>query len=352
VDNSGPNNHDKDKVLDYLRVDEFMKTLIDARALGTAFETGFIDYLNKTQHSNLHDLKMRFEWDHQGLYLLINLLKANQVILEQDGEIKLSRKFIKALPYRDLLIAKLEFVNFVTPDFTDLFTALIRNPDQFNQNARVFDMFGYNKCYDYNPGNYDLTRRWMRITTSLTRYEAPVCMEYHDFARYHRILDIGGNSGEFALQICRKYPVISATVFDLPLVCDIGREHIGSEPEAGRITFLKGNALKDTLPKGFDMIIFKSMLHDWPEKEARKLISRASQSLEPGGTMLIFERGPFEVGEGEIPCSILPFLLFFRSFRSPGLYEEQLVSSGFENIKVDRIDLEMPFFLVTANRKM
>jgi ubiquinone/menaquinone biosynthesis C-methylase UbiE len=342
----------KKKVFDYLRVDEFIKGIIEARALGTAFELGIIDYLIENQDCALDELKRHFQLEGQGLRLLIDLLKANRVVEENHGEIRLSRKFIKALPYRDLLIAKLEFVNFVTPDFTDLFTALIRNPDQFNQNARVLDLFGYNRCYDYSPGNYDLTERWVRITTSLTRYEALVCMEYHDFARHRRILDIGGNSGEFALQICRKYPGISATVFDLPLVCDIGKEHVCSEPEAGRIAFVKGNALKNILPKGFDLIIFKSMLHDWPEREAKRLIVSAAQSLMQGGTLLIFERGPLDLGERTTPHSILPFLLFFRSFRSPLMYEDQLMESGFQDIKVQKIDLEMPFFLVTAIKKM
>jgi len=345
---SGPCRNNQGKIFDYLCVDEFLKKIVDARALGTAFELGLIDYLMENQHSTFDDLKRRFECDNQGLQLLLNLLMANRVIEDCNGEIKLSQQFIKALPYCDLLKAKLEFANFVAPDFTDLFTVLIKSPDRFGHNARVFDLFDYNRCFDHSPENYELTKRWVRITTSLTRYEAQVCMTYHDFGPYQRILDIGGNSGEFVLQICKKYPRIFATVFDLPLVCDIGREHVGSEPEAEKITFIKGTALGDVLPDGFDLITFKSMLHDWPEKEAKELILRASQSLAPGGTLLIFERGPFEFGETTLPYSIIPFLLFFRSFRPPLIYEDQLKELGFHDIKVQRVDLEMTFFLVTA----
>jgi len=347
---SSPYRHDHTKAFDYMCVDAFIKSMVDARALETAFELGLIDYLGKNQHSTLDDLKRRFECDGRGLQLLLDLLVANRVIEECNEEIKLSRQFVKALPYCDLLKAKLEFANLVVPDFTDLFTTLIKSPARFSRNARVFDLFGYNRCFDYSPENYELTRRWVRITTSLTKYEAQACMQSHDFGRYRRILDIGGNSGEFVLQICRKHPGIFATVFDLPLVCDIGREHVRSEPEAGRITFIKGNALADVLPKGFDLITFKSMLHDWPEKEAKLLILRASQLLEPGGTLLIFERGPFELGETTLPYSLIPFLLFFRSFRSPVVYKEQLKESGFQNTEVQRIDLEMPFFLITATK--
>jgi ubiquinone/menaquinone biosynthesis C-methylase UbiE len=164
-------------------------------------------------------------------------------------------------------------------------------------------------------------------------------------------LDIGGNSGEFVLRICKNYPNIHATVLDLPLVCQVGLEHLRSEPEAERISFIKGNALADELPKDFDLISFKSMLHDWPENEAKQFITKASQSLQPGGTLLIFERGPIEVNETPLPYSMIPFLLFFRSFRSPAVYKEQLETLGFQDIGIQRIDLEMPFYLVTAKKR-
>ena len=164
------------------------------------------------------------------------------------------------------------------------------------------------------------------------------------------MLDIGGNSGEFALQICSKHPRISATVFDLPLVCDVGRKHIGSKPGSERIAFAKGNALTDVLPKGFDLVTLKSVLHDCPEREAGQFIAKASQSLEIGGTLLIFERGPLEVGEKKVTYSMIPFLLFFRSFRSPSIYVNRLRELGFGDITVKTIDLEVVFYLVTARK--
>jgi SAM-dependent methyltransferase len=338
-------------VFDYLCVDSFMKTAVQARALATAFELRLIDYLNENQPSTVGDLKKGFQGDEKGLQLLLDLLLENQVLLESNGAIDLSPQFRKALQYRDLLEAKLEFSNIVLPDFANLFTTLIRSPDRFARRARVFELFGYNRCFDYSHENYELTKRWVRITTALTKYEAPVCMKYHDFSRYLRILDIGGNSGEFVLRICKKYPNINATVFDLPLVCQVGLEHIRSEPEADRISLIKGNALTDVLPSGFDLITFKSMLHDWPENEAKQFISRASESLQPGGTLLIFERGPIDVSETTLPYSMIPFLLFFRSFRSPAIYAEHLENKGFQDIKIQRIELETVFYLVTARKR-
>ena len=40
-----------------------------------------------------------------------------------------------------------------------------------------------------------------------------------DFSKFKRMMDIGGGSGVYAIQVVKKYPNITATVLDLKLVC-------------------------------------------------------------------------------------------------------------------------------------
>jgi hypothetical protein len=150
------------------------------------------------------------------------------------------------------------------------------------------------------------------------------------------------------LQVCKRHPGVDAAVFDLPLVCDIGLQHIQQHPEADRISFIKGNALTDALPQGYDLITFKSMLHDWPDNAVKHFIAKARDALAINGTLLIFERGPLEIENQGIPYSLIPFLLFFRSFRPPAVYRRYLENFGFRGVKIQKILLEMPFYLITA----
>jgi len=339
------------KTFDHLRAASFIENMVNARALGSAFDLGLVDYLTKNREGVFNEILRQLKCDGPGLELILSLLEANRVIVRQGEKICLSPEFIKALPYSDFMRAKIEFSNLVMHDFGDLFTLLIKSPEQFVHHARVFDFFGYNRCFESTPENVEHTRRWMRITTALTRYEAMSCMAYHDFSSSGKMLDIGGNSGEFALQVCRQNPLIKTTIFDLPVVCDIGCEYVDTQTESERVNFIKGNAFSDPIPNGFDMISFKSMLHDWPEYEANQLIKKAGKALEPGGRLLIFERGPVDMSKTKWPYGDLPFLLFFRSFREPGIYEKQLRKLGFTDIKVQKIDLEMTFFLVTAKKE-
>ena len=288
--------------------------------------------------------------DGKGLRLLLDLLLAYHVVTEEDNEIRLTERFSGALRSRDLLEAKLDFSLFAARDVLYNFAYLVRDPGEFMRRASMLRLFDYSRCFDNSPGSRELTRRWMRFTTILTRYEARACLKYHDLGAHLHMLDIGGNSGEFALQVCKKNAGIQVAIFDLPLVCDIGREHVRPEPEADRISFFAGNAVADPIPGGFDLITFKSILHDWPVNIANHLILKACDALAPGGTILIFERGPLEVAKKETPFSMVPFLLFAHSFRSPEVYRNQLEELGLLDISVSDIDLETPFFLITARK--
>ena len=350
MSDAGPRERDRADELEYLCVEPFLKGVVEARALAAAFELGVIDHLIESQPSGAERLMKLCGADAGGLRLLLGLLTANGVVERCDGGIRLSQPFMKALSYRDLLETKLAFADFALPDLTGLFTALIRDPDRFARDARILRLFRYDRCFEATPESYELAKRWMGITTCLTRYEARACMMHHDFGRYRRMLDIGGNSGEFALQICKKHPNMRAVVFDLPVVCDLGREHVRAEPEAGRISFVRGNALADDLPDGCDLIAFKSMLHDWPEERARQLMVRAGRVLAPGGTLLIFERTAVEPGGSATAYSAIPTLLFSRWFRSPALYADTLADLGFRDITVRNVELETAFCLVTARK--
>jgi SAM-dependent methyltransferase len=341
---------DQDREFDFLRVDEFLRDLLPSRVLGVALESGLIDFLVQNGPATPETLAGRFAADEKGMRLLLDQLLASRVVTDDHGRFALSDDFLKALSYRDLMELKLETANFAAFDILRFFPDLVFRPGEFARKSDFYGLFAYDRCFERSEDAVRLTRRWMRITTVLTKYEAQACLKYHDFGGYKRVLDVGGNSGEFALRICRRHPRAEVTVFDLPLVCEIGAAHVRGEPEAERISFVKGNALRDPWPSDFDLVSFKSMLHDWPEEAAGKLMTSAAEALRPGGTLLVFERGALEMSGTPFAYAQIPFLLFHNSFRSPRFYTQRLQALGFRDIGVRAIDLGTPFFLVTGVR--
>ena len=346
----------KEKILaaneqyDYLRANHYIKDFSVTQSIAAATRLGLFDLLSQNQTFGLDDISMSLNIDKQGLGCLLGILCSAQIMHRKNNRYSLTSEFYHALKYHDFIIAQIEFANFIASDVIDFFPLLLGNEEDFMREAKLFELFDYSRAIEHSEKNYSITKRWMRFTTALTRYEARVCNSHHDFSQYCSMMDVGGNSGEFVLQLCLRNPELKATVVDLPVVCDIGREHVAKFTESDRIQFVPADALRHQLPQGFDLISFKSILHDWPEQDVSRFIHNAAKSLNPGGKMMIFERDIIDYANRPIPYYLIPLLLFFRSFRSPTLYVDCLQKEGFVDISIERLQLETPFYIVTATK--
>jgi SAM-dependent methyltransferase len=288
-----------------------------------------------------------------GLKLLADLLEVNEVVTRNGDLIALTPGFVNALRFRDLLESRIAFADLVWPDIHDLFTPLLVDLPQFMARSKVFDLFRYDRCIEVTPENLKATSAWTRFTTCLTRYEAIAVLDDIDIAPGSSFVDLGGNTGEFALQLCRRHPSLTATVVDLPVVCALGKAHVAataSAAEAARIAFFPTDMRSQALPPAADLVSFKSVLHDWPDADAERLLERACGIVRPGGRLLIFERGPIDIRGQRMSYAMAPDLVFLHFLRPADLYLRRLSQLGFEDIQYQRIELDMDFHLIVARR--
>ena len=337
----------------YLIVNDFLTTEMHARAIRSALDFGLIDLLLTGGAQEQGRLMEACGLHPVGFRLLVDMLESNGVVACSEGRIGLSCAFRAALEFRDLLEARIAFADLVWPDIHGLFPALLNNPRDFMARSRTFDLFRYDRCVTLTPQNLEATRVWTKFTTCLTRYEADVALAEVDFAPVRDFVDMGGNTGEFALRVCRRHREIRAIVVDLPVVCEIGREHVAAQAgpgEGSRISFFPADMRTMALPSPADLVSFKSVLHDWPDAQAVKLIERAAGIVRPGGRMLIFERAPIEAKGRAITYAMAPDLVFLHYLRPEGLYLQTLEGLGFELVIHRRLELDLGFHLVVARR--
>lgn len=346
--------------LDYLEIEPFLAGFTQLQALQAAFTLGLIDRLDASSAHGLSaaDLASGAGLDSRGLGLLLEVLAAARM-LEQTGHPpdttwQLSNRFRAALRFRELIECRMDFARLVTPDLLGRLGAFVASPEGFMQGSALFELFDYGRCFERTEENLAATRRWVRITTAYTRHEAPVLLRLFDFSRHRRLLDIGGNSGEMARQICEAWPELSATVVDLPLVCEIGRSHVANSPAAGRIRFAALDALSAPLPDA-DLVLFKSVLHDWPDEAVAMMLTNARTALAPGGRLVIFERcrgdaGTADLGAAELAYGFAPLLLFVPGFRTPSAYAAMLSEVGFSVEAVTTLRLDTRFCVIVAQR--
>jgi hypothetical protein len=337
----------------YLAVDKFIDTLIKSRVIKTALDLGLIDHLIERKTSSLEILGKSIRCDQRGTMALVSLLQQSNVVINERGDLSLTTAFRQILPYRDLLQTKLSFAGLLVNDFSDYFSLLIQDPSEFQDKAQLFKLFSYTTDPEPDPETYFRTRLWMQLTSCLSKYEAGPFKEIVNFTGKERLLDVGGNSGAFGLALCQKGAVDSATIFDLPLVCNIGLNYVLGKPSSHRLSFIAGDIRENDLPTGHDLILFKSFLHDWDNTSVKTYLEKAYASLQTSGRLIIYERIALEPSSATtIPrpwgFGDLPLLLFFRSYRNQAYYVKLLENTGFEVKTSKTLLLDSEFCIIEA----
>ncbi len=330
---------------DYLMVDEFLRTLIDVQSVSYLLDTGLIDDFLNTQGPLLPS-RSSVKSDS----LIFKVLHANGVLTVHNDKYQLSERFKMALRYRDYLETKISFIQLVVSDWTLRFNSLIDQKIDFLSNSKLFRVFDYSKALTTKSEDLAETATWVKLTTGLTRYESAIPLEQFDFSRTERLLDVGGNSGELARQICHSNSHLTATVFDLPGVCHYGKQHLQTLPGGEAVTFISGDLRAAKLPPGYDTIVFKSVLHDWPDVFVEKVLDRAVELIKQcQGRVFIFER----VSNGELPvgnsCAMLPAISFHDYYREWQWYVDFFRSRGCQIDEVKIIRIDMDFILLSIS---
>ena len=111
---------------------------------------------------------------------------------------------------------------------------------------------------------------------SLSTITARELGDHVDLSASTALLDIGGGSGAYDIELCRRNPNLRATVFDLPPVCKIATETVGSAGFGDRIEVTPGDFLADAeLPAGHDVVLLSMIMHDWPQSRTWRFSASA-----------------------------------------------------------------------------
>jgi hypothetical protein len=105
------------------------------------------------------------------------------------------------------------------------------------------------------------------------------------------LLDVGGNTGRWAMKCVEYSPDAEVTIMDLPQQLELMKNHTAGKPGADRIHGHKGNLLDATVPfpKGFDAIWMSQFLDCFSEEQVISILSRAAASMDEKSNLFIME---------------------------------------------------------------
>lgn len=106
-----------------------------------------------------------------------------------------------------------------------------------------------------------------------------------------RLLDVGGNTGRWALRCVEYNQDVNVTVMDLPQQIEMMKVNIHGKQGENRISGHNANLLdeNDPFPKGFDAIWMSQFLDCFSEQEIVSILKRAAASMDEDSKLFIME---------------------------------------------------------------
>jgi ubiquinone/menaquinone biosynthesis C-methylase UbiE len=160
-----------------------------------------------------------------------------------------------------------------------------------------------------NPEGLKVFGNWGTIYEALSQLPFQVQKSWFEFDHYYsdnafpeilpvifknspkKLLDVGGNTGKWAIK-CGKYnKKIEITILDLPGQLEKAMESIEANNLSDRIKGIPLNLLDHTIPfpTGFDVVWMSQFLDCFSQKDILELLKRAKEAIHSEGAVYILE---------------------------------------------------------------
>jgi len=132
-----------------------------------------------------------------------------------------------------------------------------------------------------------------------------VLVDPADWKSVRTVVDVGGGTGALLAEVLRAHPHVRGTLVELPGPVARSGEVFRAAGVEDRVTAV-AQSFFDPLPGGADVYILKSVLHDWPDREATAILRRCAEAARPSGRVVVFTgAGPDEEASPELLMLVL-----------------------------------------------
>lgn len=181
----------------------------------------------------------------------------------------------------------------------------------FNHDVNYRGMFYLDEALEQGkPAGLKTLGGWNTIYEGLSQLEPQVQKSWFGFDHFYsdhsfdvaldtvlaknpkRIMDVGGNTGRFALKCVERDIDVTVTIVDLPGQINMMRKNIEGKPGAKRIEGFATDILdkRNLLPSGsWDAIWMSQFLDCFSENEIFSILSRAARQMDKNTTLYIME---------------------------------------------------------------
>jgi hypothetical protein len=142
---------------------------------------------------------------------------------------------------------------------------------------------------EYLAQHADAADLFQAFMSTATAEEALAVVAVYDFARFRRVVDIGGGRGALLAAILKAHPRLHGVLFDAPQVIAGAGGFLRAQGVAERCAVVGGDFF-EAVPEGGDVYILKWILVSWDDERATAILQNCRRALPAHGRLLVVER--------------------------------------------------------------
>jgi precorrin-6B methylase 2 len=144
------------------------------------------------------------------------------------------------------------------------------------------DFYGFLKDH---PSHAELFQQAM---TAFTAHEVAAIASACDLAGASTLVDVGAGHGALAAALLTRHPRLNGIVFDLPAVIAGARRALDEAGLLQRCTCIAGDFF-ESVPSGGDIYLMKSVLHNWDDESASRILRRCAAAMHERARLIVVE---------------------------------------------------------------
>ncbi|MFE3785756.1 methyltransferase, partial [Amycolatopsis sp. NPDC059090] len=167
----------------------------------------------------------------------------------------------------------------------------------------AFDRVHGMGAFDYCAAHPDVAAVFHRAMAEDAAQVAEVLAEEFDFSAFGTVADIGGGNGTLLAAVLAATPDLRGILFDTELGVAAAPDVLAGAGVSDRCETVAGDFFAG-VPRA-DAHLLKSVVHDWDDDAAVRLLSTCRRSLPDTGRVLLVERVlPVEAPAGPDPALV------------------------------------------------
>jgi cyclopropane fatty-acyl-phospholipid synthase-like methyltransferase len=152
------------------------------------------------------------------------------------------------------------------------------------------------------------------------------------------LLDLGGGTGTYSIEILKRYPHLKAIIFDFPPVCAMAESALQAAGFSDRVSTVGGDYERDPLPSGPDVVLWSGNLHASSPERCRDILTKLHALLPAHGAVLMHDYLLDDAGTGPLIPALLALHMTLVSEHgqvySSAELRDLLTQTGFINIDI------------------